>query len=523
MRDRHKTTCERTWPGRHGAPARMASTDGLAGSRAAQAVLKFRGPRLDVLGPAQDSQIHQFRAPMRMKRLPTVVQGLDQILNGGLFEGGVYIFEGPPGVGKTTLANQIAYTLAEHGTRTLYVTMLAESHARMLQHMEQQVFFDQGAVNAEVIYVSGYREFEQGGLKAVVELLRGELMRNRSGLLVIDGLVVNRGTTTDDSVRQFVHELQSLVSAMSCTCLVLTSGTGNVLSAEQTMVDGIFSFEDHGFHWRAERRMQVRKFRGSQVIRGQHTFCITTRGLQFFPRLESLPHPHAETKVVSGRVPTGLPPLDAVLQTGGLLSGSASVVIGQSGSGKTTVGLAFASASTLAAPGLLLCSSESAGELLATSSGLGLDLDETLNHRALMIEQLGGEDESMDEMGHKLLRQVDELGIRRLVIDGLEGMADTLAFPERGYRFLGRLLLELKRRGVTSMFTVDPAALAVAAGTPLADGVAGCFDNAFVLGAPSGHVGRRSLEIHKVRGTRVTKAAIDVHLPAFDAAQPPST
>lgn len=218
-----------------------------------------------------------------MKRLPTHVDGFDSILNGGLFEGGVYIFEGPPGVGKTTLANQIAYTLARRETRTLYVTMLAESHSRMLQHMEGQVFFEQREVNAKVFYVSGYRELEQGGLKAVVALLQGELLRHRAGLLVIDGLVVGGPVSmSDDSVRQFVHELQSLVSAMSCTCLVLTSGNGNALSAEQTMVDGIFSFEDYGFHWRAERRMQVRKFRGSQVIRGRHTFCISSSGLQFF-------------------------------------------------------------------------------------------------------------------------------------------------------------------------------------------------------------------------------------------------
>lgn len=449
-----------------------------------------------------------------MKRLATLVDGLDDILSGGLFEGGVYIFEGPPGVGKTTLANQIAYTLARREVRTLYVTMLAESHARMLQHMEEQIFFDQQEVNARVFYVSGYRELDQGGLKAVVGLLRGELMRHRPSLLVIDGLVVDSlEAMTNDSVRQFVHELQSLVSAMSCTCLVLTSGTGNALSAEQTMVDGIFSFEDHGFHWRAERRMQVRKFRGSQIIRGQHTFCISAQGLQFFPRLESLPLEDGTVKLGQGVLSTGLPALDHALHAKGLFAGSASVVTGPTGSGKTTLALAFASASSTSAPGLLLSCTERSGDLRRLGLEMGLDLAGAINAGALTIKNIGHEDESMDEMGHKLLRLVDELKIRRLVVDGLAGLADTLAFPERGYRFLGRLMMELRRREVTSLFTVDPHALAIAAGTPLAEGVMGWFDNVFGFEPESSgtrRVDQRLLTITKVRGGGAAEGSVDI-------------
>ncbi|VTU18030.1 Circadian clock protein kinase KaiC [Variovorax sp. PBS-H4] len=458
-----------------------------------------------------------------MKRLPTAIQGLDEILNGGLFEGGVYIFEGPPGVGKTTLANQIAYTLAGRDSRTLYVTMLAESHARMVQHMEQQTFFNHREVNARVFYVSGYRELETGGLKAVIELLRGELVRHRPGLLVIDGLVAGgEGSGADDSVRQFVHGLQSLVSTMSCTCLVLTSGNGSVLSAEQTMVDGILSFEDHGFHWRAERRLQVRKFRGSQIIRGKHTFCITSRGLQFFPRLESLPMGDAQAKLGSEATSTGLPALDTILRAGGLLSGSSSVVVGHSGAGKTTFALAFAAASTSASPGLLLSCTELPGDLRRMGAELGLAVGEAVDSGALTIEHFGHEDESMDEMGHKLLRLVDELKVRRVVVDGLAGLADTLAFQERGYRFLGRLLMELKQRETTSLFTIDPAALATAANTPLADGVVGWFDNAFAFEPPPGekHAQGRTVFISKVRGTQASRGSVDVHLSLLDTSPP---
>lgn len=462
---------------------------------------------------------------MSMKRLPTKVRGLDDILQGGLFAGGVYILEGPPGVGKTTLANQIAYTFARADVRTLYVTMLAESHARMLEHMEGQDFFDRQQVNARVFYISGYRELEAEGLKGVKGLLRAELARHRASLLIIDGLVVHRGApNADESVRQFVHELQSLVSAMSCTCLVLTSGNGNAMSAEQTMVDGIFAFEDHSFHWRAERRMQVRKFRGSQVIRGSHTFCITSKGLQFFPRLESLPLDKKPLAAAVEHVSTGLPALDAVLKEGGLLSGSASVVIGDSGTGKTTVALAFASCATVDAVGLLMSGTEIADDLQRAGAHLGLAIGEAVDSDALLIEPLGLEDESMDEIGHKILRLVDEHHVRRLIVDGIAGMADTLAFPERGYRFLGRLLSELRRRGVSSLFTVDPAALSVAAGTSLADGVVGLFDNAFVLAKPSAEPSqtrRRVLDVVKIRGSQPHQYAVDVQL-AVSGSRPSS-
>lgn len=459
---------------------------------------------------------------MSLIRLPTLVHGLDEILHGGLFAGGVYIFEGPPGVGKTTLANQIAYRYAQASERTLYVTMLAESHARMLQHMEGQTFFDRQQVNARIFYISSYRELEKEGLKGVVQLLRAELARHRASLLVIDGLVVHRGAlSADESVRQFVHELQSLVSVMSCTCLVLTSGNGNALSAEQTMVDGIFSFEDRGFHWRAERRLQVRKFRGSEVSRGSHTFCITDEGLHFYPRLESLPlEPLKDARSARQHVSTGLPALDGVLLDGGLLAGSASVVIGASGTGKTTAGLAFASRSTPGEAGLLMSCTEMAEDLERAGAGLGLAVGEAVGCGALRMERFGLNDESMDQMGHRILRLVDEFQIRRLVVDGLAGMGDTLAFPERGYRFLGRLLLELRRRGVTSLFTLDPAALAVAAGTPLAEGVVGWFDNAFGFapapadGAP---IGRRLLSIQKLRACRAGQSTVDIHLALPDS------
>jgi circadian clock protein KaiC len=434
-----------------------------------------------------------------MKRFPSTVAGLDDILHGGLFEGGVYILEGPPGVGKTTLANQIAYNRASDGQKTLYVTMLSESHARMVQHMSHQTFFRKSAVNAFVFYLSGYRELENEGLKGVLGLLRGELARSGATLLVVDGLVVS-SPGIDEGVRQFVHELQSLVSAMGCTCLVLTTGRGNALSAEQTMVDGIFAFEDRLFRGKAERVVQVKKFRGSEVVRGQHSFCITNQGLQFFPRLESLPLQPKDRRT-GDRVALGLRDLDEALGDEGVRAGSMSLAVGETGSGKTLLAYRFAAAASDAAPGLLLLgSAEVEFGALDLAARFGIGLQAAVERGTLRIEPIGLVDESLDEMGHKILRLVDDLGVRRLILDGAAALADTLAFQDRGYRFFGRLLHELRRRGVTALFTLDPTEIAVASGTPLAVGVAALFDNVFALETAPGAQVTRQLTIRKMRG-----------------------
>jgi len=441
-----------------------------------------------------------------MKRFPSTVAGLDDILHGGLFEGGVYILEGPPGVGKTTLANQMAYNRAAAGQKTLYVTMLSESHARMVQHMGHQTFFRKSFVNAFVFYLSGYRELENEGLKGVLSLLRGELARSGASFLVVDGLVVS-APGIDEGVRQFVHELQSLVSAMNCTCLVLTTGRGNSLSAEQTMVDGIFTFEDRLFRGKAERLVQVRKFRGSEIVRGQHSFCITNDGLTFFPRLESLPL-QPRQRGPADVVALGLAELDEALGEQGVRAGSMSLAVGASGAGKTLLALRFAAATEPSAPGLLLLgSAETDADACAVAARFGIDLAGAIERGSLRIEAIGHVDESLDEMGHKILRLVDAMQARRLILDGTAALADTLAFQDRGYRFLGRLLFELRRRGVTALFTLDPAELAVASGTPLASGVAALFDNVFELESLPGADVPRQLTLRKMRGS-AAKAAV---------------
>src|ERR1700745_622220 len=108
-------------------------------------------------------------------RVSTGIAGLDTILGGGVFEGGLCIIQGAPGAGKTILGNQICFHHVAEGGRALYVTLLAENHARMMLHIGQLRFFDERLIPDRVYYISAFRVLEESGLSAVLDLLRREI------------------------------------------------------------------------------------------------------------------------------------------------------------------------------------------------------------------------------------------------------------------------------------------------------------------------------------------------------------
>src|SRR5215207_8807520 len=110
-----------------------------------------------------------------LERVPTGSAGLDLVLRGGFLRGGVYIVQGVPGAGKTVLANQLAYAHAAQGGRALYVTLLAETHARLLLHLRTLSFFDSAALPERVAYLSGLGALDSEDLEGLAALLRREV------------------------------------------------------------------------------------------------------------------------------------------------------------------------------------------------------------------------------------------------------------------------------------------------------------------------------------------------------------
>jgi circadian clock protein KaiC len=459
-----------------------------------------RHPRAALHAASTDMTLDDRSPAARLDRLPSGIPGLDTVLDGGFFRSGVYILQGQPGSGKTIFANQLCYRHAADGGHAVYVTLLAESHSRMLQHLRSMSFFDESAIPERVSYISAFHDLESEGLKGLMGVLRREMRARHATVLVLDGLVAAaEAAHTDRELKKFVHEVQSSAVFHNCTVFLLTSGTPQRTQAEHTMVDGLIELEDRLFDARAERALHVRKFRGSGVLRGKHPLRISNDGLQVFPRIESIfnlpPEPSATGQVLS----SGIPSFDALLRSGGIPAHSATVAIGSSGTGKTTLGLHFLGASSTEEPGLMFSFFEAPHRLRAKARAFGIDLPalEASGAVALMWRSQG--EHVLDELAHHLLHAVRARGVKRLVIDGLGGFFESSVYPERTTRFFSCLANELRREGVTvlmTMETVDVVGSAIS--TPF--GISGFVDNlVFLRFTESGGLIRRLLTVTKMR------------------------
>ena len=165
----------------------------------------------------------------------------------------------------------------------MFVTLLAENHARMIANLRQMSFFDEARIGAELTYLSGFNEMRQGGLAELTKLLRREIQRQRISVLVIDGLVTAAvSAPNEQAFKLFVHDLQEVALATDCT-MFLTTNVNREISPEQTMVDGLIALNDRIYGWRSESDLLVTKFRGSGYLRGRHSYKITDAGIVVYP------------------------------------------------------------------------------------------------------------------------------------------------------------------------------------------------------------------------------------------------
>lgn len=458
----------------------------------------------------------------RLTRFASGVPGLDRVLAGGFFSGGVYILEGVPGAGKTILANQIGFHHAKDGRRVLYITLLAESHSRLLQHLQDLSFFDPNAIPDRLTYLSGFRTLEQEGLRGLLDIVRKELRSQNASLVILDGFAaVGESAESDREFKKFVHELQVLAGFTPCTFFLLSSGLSAGPEGTQpvhTMVDGLVRLTDRLFGVRAQRELHVAKFRGSRYLRGVHSFDITDDGVCIHPRLESLPGELVDMGRMD-RVSTGLARLDGMLD-GGLLRGSTTMLLGPTGVGKTILGYQFLSASSETEKGLLVSFYETPERAMSKADAIGLPLRRHRDRGNLEVMWLSPVEGSLDAIGGRILDAVDRTSAGRLFLDGFGAFEYAAVYPERVTGFFAALQRELHRRGVTSLYASELRQIFAPAIKAPVKGVSPLLENLIVLRFVELHGDiRRALSVIKMRdsdfdgmiqGFRVSPKGIEI-------------
>ncbi|MET0402726.1 MAG: ATPase domain-containing protein [Cystobacter sp.] len=397
------------------------------------------------------------QGPGPQERVSTGVPGLDTVLHGGFRRGRTYMVMGMPGAGKTILANQTCFHHVQQGEAALYVTLLAESHVEMVVNLRVLSFFDASRVGESATYLSAFNVLEEGGLDALLALLRNEVRVRGASLLVLDGLVAaEEAAPSAQALKKFIHHVQVMTALLDCTTLILTTGGGKGLRAEHTMVDGLLVLRQRTRGARSLRELDVRKFRGSAHLLGWHSFDITTDGLIVYPRLESLHRdmPSPQIKDPS-RCAFGITGLDMML-SGGLPRGSSTLLYGPPGSGKTLLGVRFlVQGALLGERGHHFAFYDSPERTVAQARGVGMDLPPLMASGLFEASYHPPLESVLDRLGAQLLFLIRERGVRRLFLDGYDGLQKSSTQRNRVSRFLAALVNECRQRDVILLYSAE--------------------------------------------------------------------
>ena len=447
-----------------------------------------------------------------IEKFSTGIDGLDQLTDGGFLRGSAYIVQGPPGAGKTIMANQFCYAHVRDGGRALYMTLLAESSSRMLAYVSQMGFFEGSALPDAMQYVSGYGVLEREGLPGLLKLVQHELKRHRATAMVLDGTFVAQSVASEQEFRAFIHTLQGVAGMAGAVLMMLTHQNRDASCPEHTMVDGWIELSDETAGFRAYRTIQVRKHRGASILPGKHRFRITQEGIAVFPRAESTLDATAPSDAPSHRIAIGQRDIDGLLQ-GGLPAGSATLLVGPTGSGKTTIGMHFLSLSSAQEPGLMLGFYETPARIRMKAQSVGMDLGAPIEAGALEIQWLPPAENIVDEIVRDIVARARARSVKRVFIDGLVAIRDSLVISSRMPYVINALSMQLGAIGATVVYTSEIPELQIEQTQLPSDELSAMVDNVLLLNTGRrAHAFRRYLSVIKLRDSDFDPRTQEFHI-----------
>jgi circadian clock protein KaiC len=391
------------------------------------------------------------------------ISGLDDILSGGFSRGHVFLLEGAPGTGKTTVALQFLLEGARAGEKCLYIT-LSETERELREGAASHGWkLDDGIEVFELLPPESLLDADQQqSLLYSSDLELGEVTRqvldaverSQPDRVVLDSLSEIRLLAQGSlRYRRQILALKHFFSRFGATVMLLDDLTAEMADKTvHSVAHAVIRLEELAPAYGAERRrVRVVKYRGVKFRGGYHDVTITTGGLNVFPRLVAS---EFRTDAVRSQTSSGIPELDELLG-GGIEAGSGTLILGPAGTGKSLITLVFAIAAIARGEkAALFIFDEELGLLFSRVKGMGIDLLAMQRRGDLFIEQVDAAELSPGEFAHRVRRRVDKDQIKTVVIDSLNGY--QAAMPEENSLILHihELLQYLNRRGAATFMTV---------------------------------------------------------------------
>jgi circadian clock protein KaiC len=418
-----------------------------------------------------------------LEQLETGVPGLDTLLNGGISKYSFIVITGAPGSGKTTLAHQIMFALAQGQTKAIFFTIVGEPPLKMLRYQQQYSFFDIAKVGSSIKYVNLADDLQKAGFEGVLERIFKEVEHFLPDLIFVDSFksvvhATQEGGRGVAELQHFVQRLGMLMASWQATTFLI----GEYPKAEQeenpifTVADGIIHLTQDMDQNATVRKLRVVKMRGKRHMTGLHSFRISNDGVHVFPRLLTGGIADGtQPKIdLSGapRLSTGSAELDGMLH-GGIPAGYSMLVVGPPGCGKTVLATSFLAEGAKIGEHGIIASFEHINSPFTKSA-----LEELAGSGKVTSIRPASLDLSIEEIVTELAEAVDRTGAKRLVIDSLPALELTLApqFRQNFLESLFRMLAALSNKGVTLMMVrnIDDSSTSMLSRSPsafLVDGI----------------------------------------------------